>query len=73
MLKFQKFLSHLNIVFAGLFLILFVADRFNSAMVFIDNDITKWLLFFFCIASLILAIWNLRLIRRHERRVERGD
>ena len=38
-------------------LTLFVTDRFNRAMAFINNDIAKWMLAVFCITVLIEAIY----------------
>lgn len=49
-------LPHINIVLAMVLLVLFVTDRYNRAMAFINNDITKWMLCVFCVTSLLQAI-----------------
>lgn len=49
-------LPHINIVLAVTMLTFFVVDRYNRAMSFIDNDITKWMLCVFCATVLIEAI-----------------
>ena len=48
-------LPHAEIVLGGMLLVLCVIDRFNSAMAFIDNDITKTLLMIFCALSIFNA------------------
>lgn len=52
----MHFLPHFNIAMAFTLLTLFVTDRFNRAMAFINNDITKWMLAVFCITVVIEAI-----------------
>ena len=37
-------LPHACIILATLFITLFITDRFNRAMAFINNDLTRWLL-----------------------------
>lgn len=49
-------LPHVNITLAVVLMVLFVTDRFNRAMAFINNDITKWMLCVFCVTSFIQAI-----------------
>ena len=49
-------LPHINIVLAVTMLTFFVVDRYNRAMSFIDNDITKWMICVFCVTVLIEAI-----------------
>ena len=49
-------LPHINIVLAVTLLTFFVVDRYNRAMSFIDNDITKWMLCVFCGTVLVEAI-----------------
>ena len=53
---FLSILPHINISLAVVLLILFVTDRYNRAMAFINNDITKGMLAVFCITVLIEAI-----------------
>ncbi len=51
----SKVLPHAEIVLGGMLLVLCVIDRFNSAMAFIDNDITKTLMMIFCALSIVNA------------------
>ena len=73
MLKVHKILSHLVIILGSMFLIFFCIDRVNTAMAFIDNEISKWLLFFFSLLALGLAIINLVTIHRRELREKIKD
>jgi len=59
-----KILPHILIVLAGMFIVLFTVDKINSAMAFINNDITKALLAVFSVVALINAILFIRLQRR---------
>ena len=68
MLKIRKILSHLVVILGGMFLTFFCIDRVNTAMAFIDNEISKWLLFCFSLIAMALAIINLVTIRRRELR-----
>lgn len=49
-------LPHINIVLAFTMLTFFVVDRYNRAMSFINNDITKWMLCVFCVTVVVEAI-----------------
>ena len=62
----RKVLSHLNVIFGGMFLTLFIFDRFNPTMSLIDNSISKWLLCCFSLTALALAVITLRAIHRRE-------
>lgn len=62
-------LPHINIVLAVTMLTFFVVDRYNRAMSFIDNDITKWMLCAFCVtvlAEAILTVIYRRMITREQ-------
>ena len=50
------FIPHLNIALSVVMLTLFVLDRFNRAMVFLNHDLTKWMLAVFCILVLIQSV-----------------
>ncbi|MDO4566649.1 MAG: hypothetical protein Q4B42_04900 [Oscillospiraceae bacterium] len=65
---FRKIVCHLQIVLAGMLLVLVIIDRFNSAMAFIDNDITKALLFVLCLLAIINSALLASLYRRRDRR-----
>ena len=53
---FMNLLPHVNIALSVTLLTLFVTDRFNRAMAFINNDITKWMLAVFCCTVFIEAV-----------------
>ena len=50
------FLPHLNIALALVLIVCFVTDRFNRAMSFINNDLTKWVLAIFCVLVIAESI-----------------
>ena len=49
-------LPHATLILALMMLVFFVIDRFNDAMAFLNNDLTKWLLFAFCLLAAILSL-----------------
>ena len=51
----RKLLPHVAIVLSNMYLVFFAIDRVNSAMSFINNNITKILLVVLCIISTINA------------------
>ena len=51
-----SFLPHLNIALSVVMISLFILDRFNRAMVFLTNDLTKWMLAVFCVLVLIQSV-----------------
>lgn len=53
----KKILPHLCIVISFMMLTFFVIDQFNSAMAFINNDYTKWLLAVFCVLVIATSIY----------------
>ena len=52
----RDFLPHATIALALVLVAFFVLDRFNRAMNFIGNDITKVMLVVFCGMSVTLAV-----------------
>lgn len=52
----KKLLAHLDVILAGMILVLLCIDRVNTAMRFIDNEITKGLLFGLCAVCLISGV-----------------
>lgn len=58
-------LAHLVLVISVMMLVLFVIDRVNEAMAFLNNDLTKWILAIFALAAAVLAI---TVIAGYERR-----
>lgn len=61
---FFTVLPHVNLSMSLVMLTLLVTDNFNRAMAFINNGITKGMLFFWCFLILIQA---LEAIWRHRR------
>lgn len=59
-------LPHINLSLAVVLFTFFVIDRFNRAMAFINNDITKWMLAVFCILVLIQSVLYI-IFRRREK------
>ena len=64
----RKLLPHVAIIISGMYFVFFFIDRVNSAMGFIDNDITKALLFALGVVSVVNAIFLIRDNRKKERR-----
>ena len=64
----RKILAHAAIVISGMYFVFFFIDRVNSAMAFIDNDITKALLFALGVISILNSIIIIADGRRAERR-----
>ena len=63
----RKLLPHVTIVMCLMYAVFFGIDRVNPAMAFIDNEITKWLLLFLCLFSIVEAVWLIADDRRRER------
>ncbi len=53
---FRKIFPHAAIVLSAMYVVFFHIDRVNSAMAFIDNGITKVLLYALCAISVVNAI-----------------
>lgn len=56
MKRILNILPHINIIIACMVLTFLIIDRFNNAMQFIENDITKGILFAFVIIAIINSI-----------------
>ncbi|MBQ3865507.1 MAG: hypothetical protein II776_01300 [Clostridia bacterium] len=69
-------LPHATLVASLLLLILFIIDRFNEAMAFLNNDLTKWILAVFCLLTLCLSVLTIlrdEARRKQARRGSEGD
>ena len=64
----RKLLPHAAIILSGMYFVFFFIDRVNAAMAFIDNPITKWLLFALGVVSVTNAILLIRDDRARRRR-----
>lgn len=62
-----KLLPHSAIIISVMYFVFFFIDRVNAPMAFINNGITKGLLFVLCVISIINAISLIRIDRRRER------
>ena len=65
--RIKPLIPHICIILAGLFVVLYVADRFNSNMNFIGNNISKTLLLILCIVAIISSIILVRINRRRHK------
>ena len=54
---FRVLLSHLTAMLALLVLICFVIDRFNTAMAFMDSELSKWYIALISSILNIVALW----------------
>ena len=52
MTKLRAILRHITVILALMFLVFLVLDQFNPMMNFIDNDISRWLLFALCLCGI---------------------
>lgn len=64
-------LPHLNISLSVSLLVLFVTDRYNRAMAFINNDIAKWMLAALCVSVITSSIWQVVHQRRQSARARK--
>lgn len=64
----RKILPHAAIILSVMYFVFFCIDRVNSAMAFINNDITKWLLVILGVISIYNAVL---LIVGDQKRAER--
>lgn len=65
---FLGMLPHGAILIANMYIVFFLIDRVNTAMCFIDNDITKGLLVIMCLLSVIISMAGIHRHRRAEKR-----
>ena len=60
----RKLTTHATMILAGMFFVLNILDSYNPAMNFLTNDLSKILLFIFCIGSIAFSILQLLSNRR---------
>ena len=65
---FRKIFPHAAIIISLMYLIFFGIDRVNSAMNFINNDMTKWLLVALAAISIANAVTVIAFDRREAER-----
>lgn len=61
---FKKVLPHILIILSTMFLVFLVIDIFNRPMAFINNDITKTLMFIQSVLVIIMSILFIAKLRR---------
>ena len=54
--KFKRMLPHVAILICNMYIVFFLIDRVNPAMNFIDNRLTKGLLWTFSLLTLLDAL-----------------
>ena len=52
-----KILPHITFALSAMFITFLILDNFNPVMEFVNNDISRTLLYVFCGASLIESIY----------------
>ena len=62
----KKVLPHICIIISFMMLTLYVIDRVNGAMNFIDNDIFKSLLLVYCITVILTSVFLIADNRRRK-------
>lgn len=63
----RKILPHAAIIISMMYFVFFFIDRVNSAMAFINNGMTKGLLFILCMITIINALMLIADDRRRTR------
>ena len=64
----RKLLPHVAIIITMMYFVFYFIDRVNPAMAFINNDITKNLLFALGVIAILESVWLIRSNRAQERR-----
>lgn len=63
----KRILPHICIIISVMMLVFYVIDRVNSAMSFINNDIFKTLLLFYCIVVIASSVYLIASNRRRKK------
>lgn len=66
-------LPHATLILSLMMLVFFVIDRFNEAMAFLNNNLTKWLLFAFCLLVLVLSLAVIAADEAARKKKPKGD
>ena len=62
---FKYILPHATLIIALILLTLFVIDRINRAMMFLANDLTKWLLAVFAVLVIVQSV--MAIVKAHRK------
>jgi len=66
------FFAHANIIVGMMFVVFFVIDRFNPAMEFLTSSLSKWLMLFLAVSSVIGGLFAaVFLFQKQKRRDEK--
>ncbi|MBE5772397.1 MAG: hypothetical protein E7337_00505 [Clostridiales bacterium] len=71
--KFFGLLPHGAILICNMYIVFYLIDRVNTAMCFIDNDMTKTLLAIMCVISIGVSLTLMRANRRDDAEAERRE
>lgn len=67
-------MPHISIVISGMMIVFFIIDRYNKKMRFMEDDMTKVLVFILSISAIATAIMLIHNQRSQEwRRLSRDD
>ena len=66
-------LPHATLILSLMMLTLFIIDRVNEAMAFLNNDLTKWVLAVFALLTAVLSVLTILRDERRHRRAARED
>lgn len=58
--KAAGLLNHLAVVLSFMFVVFLILDQFNPMMNFIDNDVSRWLLFALCLTGILRSVLSWR-------------
>ena len=73
MRKFRSALSHIGVIFSGVFLTLVILNRYNPAMGFLTSTISQIFILIYCLTVLMLAIATITDNRRYAGRMHQRD
>ena len=55
--KAAGILNHLAVILSFMFVVFLILDQFNPMMNFIDNDVSRWLLFALCLTGILRSVF----------------
>ena len=73
MRKFRSVLSHIGVIFSGVFLTLAILNRYNPAMGFLTSPISQVFIVIYCLTVLLLAISTIADNRRYAARMHQRE
>lgn len=67
MRKFRSALSHIGVIFSGVFLTLVILNRFNPSMGFLTSTVSQVFILAYCLTVFLLGIATIADNRRYAR------